>query len=142
MPAALSRAAVLAWTEARAGRPLSGAEQADLMAALPAGASVALVPEFAAAFSVDLQDHDPDLHRIDEGGALQIGWPFPVVSAQGLRLPVSISLLHAAAQAGHWRLEPPAPQYRTDWSWANPLILGVGLPLLTLGLLWLVRALF
>jgi hypothetical protein len=137
-----SRADVLAWVTARAGRALNGAEQADLMAALPAEAGATLVQDFAAAFGIDLQDHDPDLHTIDDGGALRIGWPFPVTRPRGLRLPVSVTLLHAAALAGHWRLDPPAPQTRADWSWANPLILAAGLPLLTLALLWLVRAVF
>lgn len=142
MPAAPTRAEVLAWVEARAGRPLSGAEQADLVAALPESLAGTLVPDFAAMFGVDLQDHDPDLHRVEHGGLLHIGWPFPVTSPYGLRLPVSVTLLHASALAGHWRLDPPAPQTRTDWSWVNPLLLGLGLPLLTLGLLWLVRSIF
>lgn len=142
MPKPPSRAEVLAWVEARAGRPLDGADQADLMAALPEGTAATLITDFATAFDIDLQDHDPDLHAIDEGHALRIGWPFPVTPPRGLRVPVSISLLHASAAAGVWRLTPPAPVTRQDWSWANPLILALGLPLLTLALLGLVRGLF
>jgi hypothetical protein len=134
------RNAVLAWVETRAGRALSLAEQADLLATLPDAGE--LVAEFANAFGVDLQDHDPDLHRPDDPHALRLGWPFPLRPARGLRVPVSVSLLHAAAVAGHWPLQPPAPHRRADWSWANPLILGVGLPALTLAFLWLVRAVF
>lgn len=137
-----SRVEVLAWVQSCAGRALDGVEQADLLASLPLALAETLVSDFAVAFDVDLQGYEPDLHRLDRTGPLRLDWPVPAPRAKGQRIPVSISLLVAAAQAGTWPLTPPEPMSRPDFSWVNLPVLGLGLPLLTLALLWLVRAVF
>jgi hypothetical protein len=73
-----TRDAVLAWLQARIGRQLTPAEQADVLAAARAegDAADALMAAFAAEFNVDMAAWRPELHRDDQAALLQPGFRF------------------------------------------------------------------
>lgn len=128
-----SRDAVLAWLETRIGRPLSPADQADILRAARADGADALrlMQAYATEFNVDMAAWRPDLHHDDESALVQPGWPIHRPHAFGLRLPVSLTLLHASALAGHWVERLPDLRPARSRAWANLPLLLVGLPLLT-----------
>lgn len=128
-----SRDAVLAWLEGRVGRPLSPADQADILRAARADGDDALrlMQAYAAEFNVDLGAYRPELHHDDEGALLQPGWPIRRPQAFGLRLPIAVTLLHASALAGHWVERLPDTRPARNLAWANLPLLLIGLPLLT-----------
>ncbi len=128
-----SRDAVLAWLETRIGRPLSPADQADILRAARADGTdaVKLMQAYAAEFNVDMGRYRPELHHDDEAALLQPAWPVRRPPAFGLRLPVAVSLLHASALAGHWVERLPDLRPARNLAWANLPLLLVGLPLLT-----------
>lgn len=128
-----SRDAVLAWLEARIGRPLSPAEQADVLRAAHADGDDAetLMQSYAAEFNVDMAAWRPDLHHDDDSALVQPGWPIHRPPAFGLRLPVSLTLLHASALAGRWVERLPDLRPTRSLHWLNLPLLLVGLPALT-----------
>lgn len=128
-----TRDAVLAWLQARIGRQLTPAEQADVLAAARAegDAADALMAAFAAEFNVDMAGWRPELHRDDQAALLQPGFPIRRPPAFGLRLPVPVSLLHASALAGRWVERLPDLRPARNLAWLNLPLLLVGLPLLT-----------
>lgn len=127
-----SREAVLAWLQARIGRPLTPAEQADVLAAAGAEGEAAdrLIAAFAAEFHVDMTGYSPEAHR-DASATQQPGWPIRRLPPLGLRLPIPVSLLHASALAGRWVERLPDLRPARSAAWANLPLLLVGLPVLT-----------
>jgi Protein of unknown function (DUF1493) len=126
-----TRAEVQDWLEARTGRPLSAADQADLLAAagLDGQTAQALIDSFAARFGVNLAAFRPQAHFTPEGRRGPPGWPIP--AAREVRFPLSLTLLHHAAETGRWPAGPALPDPPPGWHWLNLLLLLLGLPALT-----------
>ncbi len=137
-----TRSEVLDWLETRLNRRLSVVAQADLLAAtgLDRSAARGLMAEYAARFAVDLADYRDEMHAGFESLQLTPGWPVPV---RGVRVPLSVTLLHDAAVNRRWRVVYPAvlPVVR-DMSWINVPLLAAGLILATLTVMWAVPRLF
>ena len=140
------RVDVLDWVQGWTGKTLPPAAQADLISATGAPAD-ALIADFGRRFAVDLTGYRPAMH--DGGGqAWRPGWPFAVRPPCGVAVPLSVSLLHAAALAGRWPVRyPDLPPVRElpllrDLSLLNVPLMVAGLVGVTLAVLWLVAALF
>lgn len=128
-----SRETVLLWLEDRVGRRLTPAEQADILPAAKADGrdAIELMQAYAAEFNVDMTGYTPEAHHDREGALHRPGWPIRRSPPLGLRLPVSVSLLHGSALAGRWLERLPDLRPARCFAWANlPLIL-IGLPALT-----------
>lgn len=135
-----TRAEVLDWVQDWTGRSLSPVEQADLLRATTT-AGDSLVIAFAARFGVDLTGYRPRMHDLG-GQVLRPDWPLPVVPPHGVAVPLSVSLLSAAAQAGRWPVTYPDLPAVRDPSAANVPLLAVGLVAVTLLVLWALPRLF
>lgn len=126
------RTDILAFIEARSGRRLTPAQQADVLTALDADgdAATAFMASFAAAFGVDLTGYDPRFHHRDATSVMRPGWPFAPPPLFGVRLPLAVSTLVQAAQSGRWPLVYPVLSVAPSRQWLNvPLVL-IGLPFL------------
>lgn len=139
-----SRADVLEWLEGRLGRELPPAAQADVLQATGREGSdaEALVAAFAARFGVDMTGFRPRMHARSDGQALRPHWPIPAPPPHGAIVPLSVSLLHAAAVAGRWPVRYPVLPPARDLSLANLPLLAAGLVAVTLLVLWGVPRIF
>ncbi len=139
-----TRAEVLDWLEAELATRLSPAAQSDILrAASCAGDDAAeLMEAFGKRFSVDMAGYRWDWHHHSEGSLLHIGWPIAVSPPYCVHLPLSLHALHLAAKTGRWPLVYPPATPAADFSWANLPLLALGLPALTLLLLWVMPRLF
>lgn len=134
---------ILLFIKARAGRPLTRAQEADVLAALDldGARATAFMESFATRFGVDLTGYEPRFHHRDEATVLRPGWPFAPPHLFGVRLPLAVSTLVQAAQTGRWPMVYPVLTVAPSRQWLNvPLIL-IGLPLLVAGMLGAVRLL-
>jgi|GEM_PF-2256923 len=145
-----SRPEVLEWLQDWIGTTLPPVVQADVLHATGReGAEAdALVAAFAAQFGVDMTGYQPRMHCRSNGQALRPDWPFPVPPVHGAVVPLSVSLLHAAAVARRWPVTyPKLPVVRglsvgRDLSVANVPLLMAGLIAATLLVLWAVPVAF
>lgn len=136
-----SRAEVLEWVQGRLGQALTPAAQADVLSATGCDGeeAAALTDAFAARFAVDMRAYRPEMHHHSAGHLLRPGWPFPL---PGVRVPLSVSLLHQAAVEGRWPVAYPDLPPERDLSLANLPLLLCGLTGATLLVLWAVPRLF
>lgn len=135
-----SRAEVLDWLERQLGQSLSPAAQSDILQATgrEGAQAEALMAGFAARFGVDLTGFRPRMHARAEAQVLRPGWPFAIPAPHGAAVPLSVSLLHAAATLGHWPVRYPVLPPARDLSAANLPLLAAGLVGATLLVLWAV----
>lgn len=138
----VSRDEVLDWLQDWLGTPLPPQAQADILQASgrDGAAAEALIAAFAARFTVDMAGFRPRMHS--KAQALRPDWPFPVQPAHGALVPLSVSLLHAAAVAGRWPVRYPVLPPARDLSLANVPLLMTGLIGATLVVLWALPRLF
>lgn len=140
----VTRAEVLDWVQGWLGMTLPPAAQADVLQASgrEGEGAEALVAAFAARFGVDMTGYQPLMHARSRGQALRPGWPFPTPLPHGAVVPLSVSLLHAAAVARRWPVRYPRLPVARDLSVANVPLLMAGLIAATLVVLWAVPVLF
>lgn len=94
---------------------------------------------FAAEFGVDLTGYEPAYHSQTKGRAWRLGWPIPVPHQFGVRIPIALSHLVAAAQSGAWAMRYPNLTPRPSHDWLNAVLVLGGLPLVVAGLVFLIR---
>lgn len=141
----MTRDRVLGWIEGRAGRRLSRADQADLLPALglDGNAATEFLAAFATEFGVATTGLDGGLHHLDERQLHRPEWPFRPRPCYGLRVPLSVTQLEAAAELGQWPVRvPPSARAVPDRSWLNWPILILGAPAAVGLAILLVPALF
>lgn len=139
-----TRTDVVDWLERWLGTPLTPADQADVLRATAAEAARAdaLIDGFAARFGVDMSGYQPLMHCRSPAQALRPDWPLPVPPPHGAIVPLSVSVLHAAAVAGRWPVRYPALPIARDVSLFNIPLLAAGLVVATLLVLWVVPRIF
>lgn len=139
-----SRIEVLEWLQGWLGQDLTPAGQSDVLAASGRdGAEAnALVVAFAERFGVDMTGYRLRMHARSNGQALRPGWPILVPPPHGAMVPLSVSLLHAAAVTHRWPVTYPVLPEVRDLSVVNLPVLAAGLIGMTLLVLWAVPRLF
>lgn len=139
-----TRAEVLDWIEAQLATRLTPAAQSDILRATGCDGddAVDLMAAFARRFGVNMSGYQWDMHHRARRGMLQPGWPLPLRTPHGVPVPLSLTALHLAASTRRWPLTYPKTTPTPDYSWANLPLLAVGLPGLTLLLLWAIPRLF
>ena len=139
-----TRAEVLDWVQGSLGVTLSPADQTDVLhgSGHDGTAAEALLSGFAERFAVDMAGCQPRMHSRSAAQGLRPDWPFPTSPPHAVFVPLSISLLHAAAVAGRWPVcYPILPDVR-DLSVVNLPLLMLGLIAATLLVLWVVPVVF
>ena len=138
-----AREDVLHFIEQRFGRRLTRMQESDVLAALDLDGAAAMdfMAVFAAEFDVDLTGYEPRFHHRPEGRTLQPAWPLPAPYLFGLRLPLALSTLVAAAQTGRWPVFYPVLVPVRSHQWLNTPLILIGLPVLAAIVIALVQIL-
>jgi len=138
-----SRDEVLEWLQGTMRRPLTPAQQADLLFATDriGEDADALIEAFARRFGVEMSGFDRAMHCHDERRLLLPHWPIPSPPRHGAWVPLSVTQLHRAAVEGRWPVVYPTLPVVRDLSWLNPILTIPGLVAATALVLWLVPTL-
>ncbi len=136
-----SRAEVLDWIEGQLATRLSPSDQSNILRAAGCDGEDAsgLMQAFARQFGVDLAGYQADMHHNANQSMAHIGWPIPLPKPH---IPLSLTALHLAATTKSWPLTYPKSAPTPDHTWANLPLLILGLPALTLFLLWVLPHIF
>lgn len=124
-----SRDMVLDWVQDWAGVGLTPAEQSDVLRAAghDTDRAEAVILAFATKFGVDMAGYRPPMHAHGAGQSLRPDWPVPMQPPHGVVVPLSVSLLHAAALARRWPVIYPTLPLVRDLSVLNVPLLMAGL---------------
>lgn len=135
---------VLAFLQAHTGRRPDAWQEADILAAydLDGARAEAFMAAYASTFAVDLAGYEPRFHHRGAARAARFGWPVSVAYRFGVRLPIPLSTLTAAAQTGHWPLRYPQLLPIASRDWVNWPIVLLALPLGVALLFWALRGTF